>query len=1469
MESDNRGGNKMLRGRGKCKLKRFFSLATTLTLILNTLLVGISLQTPNIRAGSVGHTNGDLEISWLTDYGRIMTPISWVKPQTAADPSTGLGFIGLVIDQDNYNHPPGIVEIADSFSPPPPYTFMDDFIAMGLEFIGDNETLKKSKGYFQNTNPETGDPNDIYIEQTCWTVTNKDWALLQWKLNNLKSSPITGACIGLELPISQVGTHFGLGGESTDGGDEIDGFDPVNGTYWAQDTGGNGSGITIGFASAVVSDPITHYYAEDYHAEYQNESAPDDPNPKYHRNFYANETWLYERLRASNSTATDGVTPGNITATVGWNDFTIPVGSSRIVTLVIAVNDTSGGTRATINKTAYDNMIAAIEDARYYYHNIATGFHITEFSDSGSAIQQIEIFNFGRSETDLIDFSFSTKGGPLTGNWNKPTIQSYEHAVFTVTGGTIGPEGDTINLHHSLEGLIDAVSFGQEGVAPDPLAAESVGRRYGVEYTNEWVRNASTGPTWDLQNDVGSVISSPQLVLNSVMFNPKDPVEGYVELMYKGASPLDISDYRIICNDEFIVPQGTILDSDNRFYILIQSVSPIFFANMDAIGDNVYLYDHDGNLLDMVGWSSPHNQGEFMSRIPDGNGTFQGYDDATSEAAGWVFGQLPNLLITEFYVDSVSAQIEVYNPRGGDKVLDAYWTFSVDGGQLTGAWSPVIILGGGYSVFTMTSGIPGDEGDTIGLYYSDPTLIDEVSFGTNGVAPDPLSGESTSRYWDDSISGYNDDWTREDSPTFGAQNDVPPINKTPFVVLNEVMFNPMIVPDGLYVVIINKDPFRAVNISNFYLVCDDVYQLPSYPMAPGGFDGRLFPNWRMIIKYGDDAPASDAFFAGMTSSGDNVYLYDPAGHLLDMVGWNTSHLPGMCVRRVPDGNGTFQGYNDPTSEAAGWVFNSPLQVLITEVSDMGSTPSQIELYNPWYPMIDFLSAGFTLSSSLGPLVGTWSIQTADTGEYGVFDVDVLTPLEYEGDTITLNQNSFLVEEISYGLKGTVPDPLAGESVQRYWDGISYTEVWERNLTTGPNFGAQNDVPPANFSSAVLLNEIMFYPMAPSDYFVEIYNRGTTPVDISGYRIVCDRDYVIPEGTILDFNNRFFYLLYAMNPVFFDEPVGVTYLGDNVYLYDENGRLLDMVGWSSSHEQGKTMRREPDGNGTRDGYDDESSIAAGWVFGSGPSPQPTPPPPTGVIAKLTESNVNVTLTWNASSDDGGGENDVAGYTVYKSNTGVNGSYEFTDWIPASGSANYNWTDVGAGDGDWNDYFYLVRANDTLNVEEQNLNKVGKFVNYLVEDWNLFSVPLIQSDSSMEHVLQTVKGNYLVLQGFHAGKSRPWLHWHRDKPNKFNDAIEINHKNGYYIDMVIPDHLVVAGAVPTNTQISLKAGWNLVGYPCLIEKTRDVALSSIAGKYNKVEYYDTSIDKEVRLGPDDPMQPGLGYWIHATEDCTLIV
>jgi hypothetical protein len=258
-----------------------------------------------------------------------------------------------------------------------------------------------------------------------------------------------------------------------------------------------------------------------------------------------------------------------------------------------------------------------------------------------------------------------------------------------------------------------------------------------------------------------------------------------------------------------------------------------------------------------------------------------------------------------------------------------------------------------------------------------------------------------------------------------------------------------------------------------------------------------------------------------------------------------------------------------------------------------------------------------------------------------------------------------------------------------------------------------------------------------------------------------------------------------------------------------------------------------------------------------------------LVELASGGLDVLLTWNKSMDDGGGEDDVVGYSVYRSSNGVNGLYEFADWIEANGSISYSWTDSNAGDGDLNDYFYIVRANDTLGIEEQNQNKVGKVSYNLQEGFNLISVSLEQTDTTRDVVLQTVAGNYAALQGYHAGESTPWLHWQTDKPNPYNDIIEVYNKIGFYIDLIGADDLVVVGNVPQTSQISLKTGWNLIGYPSLEIRPRDTALASISGLYNKVELYNTATGVNEALGSNDPMEPGQGYWIHATQDCDLII
>jgi hypothetical protein len=867
---------------------------------------GMTFYVPNVRSDAmVIHDNGNLDLTMLTDFGRILMPLTWNDNlQVVQDDPTNFGFMGLVLDHDAYDHTPGSLDIADSYRIYG-YVGSDDFrpnmaIHMELdETVGDG-TIQKS--YCTFWNDKTSYPDDIRISQTVWTVKDKDWAIMQWTLKNKKSVNLTNIAFGLEIPLSQDLSSLkgGLGGENNDNGDDIDGYNSTHDVYWAQDTSGSGAGTTIGFGSAMTSDPITHYYSADYADTYTYDE---------YKKIYENDTWLYNRLRAPNTVV--GSTPGNRSSTVGWNGFDLLANASRTFNLVIAINN------------SFDNMITAYEEAQYTYYNKLAKFLLTEFSDSDSTSQKIEIFNYGRPTTDLDadGYFFSVDGGvsQLTGNWANNPIPNREYAVFTVTGGTIGPEGDTIGLYQDLGGgnilLIEEVGYGQEGSAFDPLKNESTARQYlsiPRRYTNEWHRNSTaSGPTWGFENSNTFNSIFPQVLINRVMFNPQNPIEGYIELMYTGSSSIDISGHKIVCDSEFSVPSGTVLDSTNRFYVLTPSNYPLNFDLDDGSvnGDNIYLLTSNYELMDMVGWSSSHTPGRFMSRMPDGSGTRRGYNDISSQDAGWVFDKRPSILITEFYVDSTTAKIEICYPRGGYKDTSSL-SLMVDSGVLTGNWVPPIILGGGYSIFTAAAGTYGDEGDTIRLFHLGSILMDEVSYGTSGLAPDPLFGESTARIWDNSLEKYGNDFTRNSSlgPTFNTKNDVPPHDKIPDLVLNEVYLNSSIPTDKYIELFLKKG---TLDISGFKIVGDSEIIIPN-----GAVLTPYDPYFYLIY------PGNSSFFNLLDISGDNIYLYNSTGSLLDMVGWSSPFGLNTSMSRIPRGSGTHDGFDNPSSILAGWVFGS-------------------------------------------------------------------------------------------------------------------------------------------------------------------------------------------------------------------------------------------------------------------------------------------------------------------------------------------------------------------------------------------------------------------------------------------------------------------------------------------------------------------------------------------------------------------
>ncbi len=251
----------------------------------------------------------------------------------------------------------------------------------------------------------------------------------------------------------------------------------------------------------------------------------------------------------------------------------------------------------------------------------------------------------------------------------------------------------------------------------------------------------------------------------------------------------------------------------------------------------------------------------------------------------------------------------------------------------------------------------------------------------------------------------------------------------------------------------------------------------------------------------------------------------------------------------------------------------------------------------------------------------------------------------------------------------------------------------------------------------------------------------------------------------------------------------------------------------------------------------------------------PGPPELVGTKLAGSNLtDVLISWNLSRDDGSGLDNVDHYaTYYSSKYEMFGSdYEFLAIVP-SGTKQY--LHESAGEGDPKNYFYYVQANTTT-VGGLWEEQTAKFTRPLSKGPNLISTPLIQSNESIEHVLQTLSFEKVWT---YDSRVQEWKSYTKFK--SYSTLNHISHTIGIWISVTEESNLTVAGIVPSQTVIHLHQGWNLVGFPsfnptyCVSDLKAEVGSTGMEGFDTLPPYY-------LRiLGDSEILQPGYGYWMRA--------
>lgn len=165
--------------------------------------------------------------------------------------------------------------------------------------------------------------------------------------------------------------------------------------------------------------------------------------------------------------------------------------------------------------------------------------------------------------------------------------------------------------------------------------------------------------------------------------------------------------------------------------------------------------------------------------------------------------------------------------------------------------------------------------------------------------------------------------------------------------------------------------------------------------------------------------------------------------------------------------------------------------------------------------------------------------------------------------------------------------------------------------------------------------------------------------------------------------------------------------------------------------------------------------------------------------------------------------------------------------------------------------------------------------LLPGLNLVSHNVKPDSESVGDFLASISGKFNQVATWDADSGK-WLTFAPEAA--INTLQRLDETRGFWIWMKEAAFITPRGSLPVRTQIPLKKGWNLVGWPSLRSVPVEQAMASIEGKYDSIYAYDASdqakpwkIYSQASEETSDLtyMRPLLGYWINMNSDATLIV
>ncbi|HEX7860891.1 MAG TPA: lamin tail domain-containing protein [Verrucomicrobiae bacterium] len=345
------------------------------------------------------------------------------------------------------------------------------------------------------------------------------------------------------------------------------------------------------------------------------------------------------------------------------------------------------------------------------------------------------------------------------------------------------------------------------------------------------------------------------------------------------------------------------------------------------------------------------------------------------------------------------------------------------------------------------------------------------------------------------------------------------------LVFSEIMYRPRPATNGAnleFIEILNTLG-TPEDISGYQLSGDVDYTFPAGTVVPGGGFLVIARNPSEIqARYGITGVLGP-FPNGLPNNGGTVRLRNRQGAILLEVEYNNRNPwpaaadgagASLVLSHPSYGEGDPKAWSasdtiDGTPGQVNTIRPSPAQhVVINEILAHTDDPELdfVELYNHSNQPIDL--AGYILTDD--PLTNKYvingSVTVASIPARGFlsFDQDTLGfALSADGETVYLKSpTGQVIDAFQFGPQEN------GVAFGRKPDGAN---AFYRLASKTPSVSNA-----AIRVSDVVINEIMYHPISENDedQFVELFNRGTTAIDLSGWEIGSGIDFTFPANTLL-------------------------------------------------------------------------------------------------------------------------------------------------------------------------------------------------------------------------------------------------------------------------------------------------------------------------------------------------------------------